>query len=177
LTAISQFSMLLTRTRKFPVRDARVYKLFCRVGLNPVLNRNSTDFANTVPSKICPLLGLHTLSSCRLSYYPATVERASLGPNLMSHLSGRVEHPFDSASSTGEREAHSIPPTISSSPWHISSLLNTVILCSTWQWRPLKYTAPPTPWIIDYRCPLYLLRLGRVLAVPRGTSPRTKDRR
>ena len=175
MTAISQFCMSLTSTQKFPVRDARVYKLFCRVGFNPVLNR---DFANTVPSKICPLVGLHTLSSCCLSYYPAMGGRVSLGHNLMSHLNGRVEHrPFDSASSTGEHEAHSIPPTISSSPWQISSLLNTVILRSTWQWRPLKYIAPPTPWIIDYRCPLYLLRLGRVLAVPRGTSPRTKDRR
>ena len=169
--------MSLTSTRKFPVRDARVYKLFCRVGFNPVLNWNSTDFANTVPSKICPLLGLHTLSSCCLSYYPAMGGRVSLGHSLMSHLNGRVEHcPFDSASSTGEHGAHSILPTISSSPWQILSLLNTIILCSTWQWRPLTYTAPPTPWIIDYQCPLYLLRLGRVLAVPRGMSPRTKDR-
>ena len=114
--------MSLTSTRKFPVRDVRVYKLFCRMGFNPVLNRNSNDFANAVPSKICPLFGLHTLSSCRLSYYPATGGRASLGHDFMPHLNGRVEHhPFDSASSTGEHEAHSIPPTISSSPWQISS--------------------------------------------------------
>ena len=164
--------MLLTSTRKFPVRDAWVYKLFCRVGFNPILNRNSTDFANTIPSKICPLFGLHTLSSCRLSYYPATGGRASLGHDFMPHLNGRVEHrQSDSPSSTGECKAHSIPPTISSSPWQISSLLTTVILRSTWQWHPLKYTTPPMPWIIDYRCPLYMLRLGQVLAFPRGMSP------